>query len=59
MTDTDVVTISRDQYEKLLKDSDFLEILELNGVDNWDYYGDCHDQYQAYLLKLSKKGDNS
>ena len=32
------ITISKKEYEKLLKDSEFLEALRQAGVDNWDGY---------------------
>ena len=31
-----MVTISRKEYEKLLKDQNWLECLEAAGVDNWE-----------------------
>lgn len=32
------VTIPQDEYDFLLKKSDFLDALESAGVDNWDGY---------------------
>ncbi len=34
----ETVTISKKEYEKLLKDSRFLQALEAAGVDNWEGY---------------------
>lgn len=34
----ETVTISREKYEALERDSDFLAALEGAGVDNWDGY---------------------
>ena len=38
---SDVITISKEEYEKLLKDSQFLQCLEACGVDNWNGYSDA------------------
>lgn len=35
MGDEDQVTISREEYERLKKDSEWLACLEAVGVDNW------------------------
>ncbi len=32
------VTITREEYETLLRDSDVLQALENAGVDNWEGY---------------------
>lgn len=32
------VTISKDDYEALVRDARFMECLEVAGVDNWDGY---------------------
>ena len=32
------ITISKEEYEELLKDSQFLDCLRGAGVDNWDGY---------------------
>lgn len=46
---TDTVTISRDHYEQLVRDSEFLNALRGAGVDNWDGYG--------YALELLNEED--
>lgn len=38
MNKSETVTISRNEYDRLLKDSKFLAHLEANGVDNWEGY---------------------
>lgn len=35
-TETDMVTITKKEYDQLLKDSDWLACLEAAGVDNWE-----------------------
>lgn len=40
------VTISKEEYEKLLDDSLFLNCLQNNGVDNWDWYSEAVEAYQ-------------
>lgn len=36
----DTMTISKREYDRLLKKADRLERLEAYGVDNWNGYGD-------------------
>lgn len=36
----ETVTISKEEYEDLLRDKDMLEALEAGGVDNWEWYGE-------------------
>lgn len=38
-----MVTITRKEYDRLTKDSEFLSCLESCGVDNWDGYGDAQE----------------
>ncbi len=35
---SETVTISKKEYDQLIKDSEFLEALRAAGVDNWDGY---------------------
>ena len=49
---SDTVTISRFEYEKLTKDSEWLECLEAAGVDNWSGYDYAVDLYN----ELGQKG---
>lgn len=37
---SDMVTISKAEYESLLDDQKWRECLESGGVDNWTYYHD-------------------
>lgn len=37
----ETITITKKEYDQLLKDSRFLNALEEYGVDNWDGYGDA------------------
>jgi hypothetical protein len=41
----DVVTISRREYEQLLKDSDWLSCLEAAGVDNWEGFDNAREMW--------------
>lgn len=38
--------VDSDEYEELLNDSLFLNCLQNNGVDNWDWYDEAVEQYQ-------------
>lgn len=40
----EMVTITKKEYESLIRDSKLLTALEDAGVDNWDWYSDA---YQA------------
>ena len=37
----ETITISKKEYEELLKDSQFLDCLQGAGVDNWQGYDDA------------------
>jgi F0F1-type ATP synthase beta subunit len=39
----DKVTISKQEYERLVDRDEWLNCLEAAGVDNWDGYGIAHD----------------
>lgn len=41
------VTITRKEYDGLLKDSEWLGCLEAAGVDNWQGYDDACDIYRG------------
>lgn len=38
---TDTVTITKEEYESLKRDSVILQALYANGVDNWEGYGEA------------------
>jgi hypothetical protein len=43
MSDEKTVTISKEEYESLLEDSQFLAALRAAGVDNWDGYSEAFE----------------
>lgn len=44
------VTISKQEYDNLVRDSRLLEALHAGGVDNWDWYWDSiHDNFPEYF----------
>ena len=43
----DNISLSKSEYEELMKASIFLDSLEAHGVDNWAGYGDAHDDFEA------------
>ena len=43
----DNISLSKSEYEELMKASIFLDSLEAHGVDNWVGYGDAHDDFEA------------
>lgn len=40
------VTISKEQFDQLQEDSNFLECLQHAGVDNWEGYDLAAEEYQ-------------
>lgn len=45
------VTISLEEYEELLEESRFLNCLQINGVDNWEWYGEACSMFNEYKNK--------
>ena len=43
----DNISLSKSEYEELMKASIFLDSLEAHGVDNWAGYGDAYDEFEA------------
>lgn len=43
----DNISLSKSEYEELMKASIFLDSLEAHGVDNWVGYGDAYDEFEA------------
>lgn len=46
MSKSDMVTITREEYEGLMNDSIMLCALEGAGVDNWQGYDDAMESYR-------------
>ncbi len=40
----DTVTITKKEYEKLLRSEKLLDALHNGGVDNWDWYSDAYNE---------------
>lgn len=38
-----MITITKKEYDRLTKESQFLSCLEACGVDNWNGYGDARE----------------
>jgi len=43
----DTITISKKEYDKLVKDSEFLETLKCFGVDNWNGYSEAVEAVES------------
>jgi hypothetical protein len=41
------VTITREEYERLLSRNHMLDCLEDSGVDNWSGYGDAQEMFDS------------
>jgi len=39
----ETVTITKEEYDKLVSDSEFLQALRAAGVDNWEGYSNAYD----------------
>lgn len=48
------ITISVDEYEKLLADSHKLAALEGAGVDNWSGYGDAMEMLEEMKAEMEQ-----
>lgn len=44
----EMITISKKEYESLLKDRAFLNTLTGNGVDNWSGYANAVEEFEEY-----------
>lgn len=44
-TDEEVVTISKKDYDELVKDQEFLSALQAAGVDNWEGYDFAREMF--------------
>ncbi|WP_205763018.1 hypothetical protein [Aneurinibacillus aneurinilyticus] len=42
----ETVTITREEYERLLDSAEFLNCLEACGVDNWCGYSDAYEMFE-------------
>jgi hypothetical protein len=49
MSEQETVTIPKEEYESLLRDSDFLSTLEAYGVDGWEGYEDAYLEVYGYV----------
>jgi len=46
MSNTEMVTITKEEYDELLNEVSFLNCLRNAGVDNWDGYEYAQEAYQ-------------
>lgn len=54
----DTVTISKKEYDSLVKDSRILGALRAGGVDNWDGYSDSIREYFPELYEEVAEWDD-
>ncbi|HZJ99140.1 MAG TPA: DUF1508 domain-containing protein [Tissierellaceae bacterium] len=47
LEEQDSISLSKSEYEELMKAIIFLDSLEAHGVDNWVGYGDAHDDFES------------
>ena len=55
MTNTSMVEITEDHYERLLDSEETLAALEAAGVDNWQGYDDAMDILREWKLERNKE----
>jgi hypothetical protein len=48
------VSITKEEYVKLLKRDEELSFLEAGGVDNWEWYEDSLEGIEASFEKIEK-----
>lgn len=48
LNNTETVTISVDEYDKLIEDSYWLAALEAAGVDNWEGYDEARQIFNEW-----------
>lgn len=46
--DKELVTLSKEKFDKMQKEIDFLNALEAAGVDNWSGYEFAHKMYEEH-----------
>lgn len=52
------VTITKAEYDRLLKREAWLDALESMGVDNWQGYGEAYPAYEEALKAMGFDPDN-
>ena len=52
------VTILKSDYERLLRDSLFLQYLQIEGVDNWQGYDDACMEYHIAAKEQGLESDD-
>ncbi len=60
MNEVDIRThcvISHEEYDQLKDDALKLLALQQSGVDNWDWYGDAMEQYEAWKAEQANDPD--
>lgn len=54
-----MIEIPEKIYQALMNDTLFLEILENNGVDNWQGYEDSVAEFRALKLEIKNREENN
>lgn len=52
-----MITITQEEYDELIEDSEFLNCLRSCGVDNWDGYSDAHNMFDSTIEDKEMKDD--
>ena len=53
----DTVTISRKDFNDLMKAEAELRALEFGGVDNWEWYGESFQQFDESIIQFDQDGN--
>lgn len=53
-----MITLSLEDYAKLLADQQFLEALRAAGVDNWEGYEYAQEMLEEMLEEMENEGSN-
>lgn len=57
MTSTKTISISKDFYDSLIKDSEELQALHDGGVDNWEWYHESLEE-AGFIKKYYENDDD-
>ena len=58
-TGKETITITKEEYDDLVKRDEFLECLEVSGVDNWEFYGEAKRLSREMDSQVKEWEDNA
>lgn len=58
MMSDETITITKAEYDRLIRAELFLECLNAGGVDNWEWYGEACQEYTAECRRKGWETDD-